>query len=83
MPGAGTRSTKPTDVSILIAPDIAPVLACKLVGEFTRGDRRLLGEQQGGQHTSGHALQPVVGQDQRELLGCILMIRVVGHAGSL
>ena len=50
------------------------------VGKFTCGNRRLLGEQQSGQHPSGHALQPVVGEDERELFGCILVIWVVGHA---
>ncbi len=34
---------------------------------------------QRGKHAGGHPLQPVIGQNERELLGGVLMIGVVGQ----
>ena len=51
------------------------------LGQLAHRHRGALGEQQGGQHAGGHALQPVVNKDQCELLGDLLFVCPLAHRG--
>ena len=71
--GAGTRSARPTDVSILMAPEIAPELACSR-SAADPWSWWLLGEEQGWPARAPSCVADRGAEDEGELLGGLLQI---------